>query len=176
MRLSRRRRSSTPMRNRLAATAPPHEAKDFCSAAGTRPPGNALATGTSMMALRVHTDRAHIDQDDPPMRCRYRRCRRCLHSSRHPATAHGCDPRRRSTSRTGEAGPPTCPQEITMQSRRHLKLVGVCILLAGSTMADAAYAADAYNGGQIAQRWCEPCHVVVANQRGTTGEAPPFPP
>jgi mono/diheme cytochrome c family protein len=61
-----------------------------------------------------------------------------------------------------------------MQSRRHLKLLGLCILLAGGAMADAAYAADAYNGGQIAQRWCEPCHVVVADQRGTTGEAPPF--
>jgi hypothetical protein len=25
----------------------------------------ALATGTSMMALTVHTDRAHMDQDSP---------------------------------------------------------------------------------------------------------------
>ena len=41
-------------------------------------------------------------------------------------------------------------------------------------MADAACAADAYNGGQIACRWCEPCHVVAADQRGATGEAPPF--
>jgi hypothetical protein len=43
-------------------------------------------------------------------------------------------------------------QKITMKSRRRLKLVGVCIFLAGSIMADAAYAADVYNGGQIAQR------------------------
>jgi mono/diheme cytochrome c family protein len=39
---------------------------------------------------------------------------------------------------------------------------------------EAASAADAYNGGQIARRWCEPCHVVAGDQRGTTGEAPPF--
>jgi mono/diheme cytochrome c family protein len=45
----------------------------------------------------------------------------------------------------------------------------------GCTMAaEAANAADAYNGGQIARRWCEPCHVVAADQQGTTGEAPPF--
>jgi hypothetical protein len=40
--------------------------------------------------------------------------------------------------------------------------------------AEAASAADAYNGGQIARRWCEPCHVVASDQQGTTGEAPPF--
>jgi cytochrome c2 len=38
----------------------------------------------------------------------------------------------------------------------------------------AGNAADAYNGGQIARRWCAPSHVVAADQRGTTGEAPPF--
>jgi len=40
--------------------------------------------------------------------------------------------------------------------------------------AEAANAADAYNGGQIARRWCEPCHVVATGQQGTTGEARPF--
>jgi mono/diheme cytochrome c family protein len=46
----------------------------------------------------------------------------------------------------------------------------------GCVMAtEAANAADAYSGGQIARRWCEPCHVVAADQLGTTGEAPPFP-
>jgi mono/diheme cytochrome c family protein len=51
---------------------------------------------------------------------------------------------------------------------------GLLAILAGVAMADAARAADAYNGGQIARRWCEPCHVVAGDQRGTTGEAPPF--
>jgi mono/diheme cytochrome c family protein len=51
---------------------------------------------------------------------------------------------------------------------------GLLAILAGAVMAEAAGAADAYNGGQIARRWCEPCHVVAADQQGTTGEAPPF--
>ena len=54
------------------------------------------------------------------------------------------------------------------------RLAAGLLLLAGVAMADAARAADAYNGGQIAQRWCEPCHVVAGDQQGTTGEAPPF--
>jgi mono/diheme cytochrome c family protein len=49
-------------------------------------------------------------------------------------------------------------------------LAGVAIMLT----TEVANAADAYNGGQIARRWCEPCHVVAGDQRGTTGEAPPF--
>jgi mono/diheme cytochrome c family protein len=51
---------------------------------------------------------------------------------------------------------------------------GLLAILAGVVMAEAAGAADAYNGGQIARRWCEPCHVVAGDQQGTTGEAPPF--
>jgi mono/diheme cytochrome c family protein len=61
-----------------------------------------------------------------------------------------------------------------MLSEHRLKVFGLWTMLAGAVMADAACAADAYNGGQIARRWCEPCHVVAADQRGTTGEAPPF--
>jgi mono/diheme cytochrome c family protein len=61
-----------------------------------------------------------------------------------------------------------------MQLEHRAKLFGFWTMLAGAVMADAACAADAYNGGQIARRWCEPCHVVASDQRGTTGEAPPF--
>jgi mono/diheme cytochrome c family protein len=61
-----------------------------------------------------------------------------------------------------------------MQRGHRLNLFGTCIVLAGAVIADTAGAADAYNGGQLARRWCEPCHVVAADQRGTTGEAPPF--
>jgi mono/diheme cytochrome c family protein len=39
---------------------------------------------------------------------------------------------------------------------------------------DAAAAADANHGRQVARRWCVTCHVVAANQRQTTSEAPPF--
>jgi hypothetical protein len=61
-----------------------------------------------------------------------------------------------------------------MQVEQRLKLLGFSTMLAAAVMADAACAADAYNGAQIARRWCEPCHVVAGDQRGTTGEAPPF--
>ena len=37
-----------------------------------------------------------------------------------------------------------------------------------------AFAADPDNGERLARRWCAACHVVASNQRGPTGEAPPF--
>jgi mono/diheme cytochrome c family protein len=48
-----------------------------------------------------------------------------------------------------------------------------CGVLTAATMS-TAFAGDAYNGGQLARRWCAPCHVVAPDQRGVTGEAPPF--
>jgi mono/diheme cytochrome c family protein len=53
-----------------------------------------------------------------------------------------------------------------------LNLFGCCLTVA--MIAQPAFAADARNGGQLARRWCEPCHVVAADQREVTGEAPPF--
>jgi len=38
----------------------------------------------------------------------------------------------------------------------------------------AASAADPDHGRTLARRWCATCHVVAANQRQPTGEAPPF--
>jgi mono/diheme cytochrome c family protein len=40
--------------------------------------------------------------------------------------------------------------------------------------ASPSAAADASHGEQLARRWCATCHVVGADQRQTTGEAPPF--
>jgi len=60
-----------------------------------------------------------------------------------------------------------------MNMRRDRVAAGL-LILACVAMAGTAGAADAYNGGQIARRWCEPCHVVASDQQGTTGEAPPF--
>jgi mono/diheme cytochrome c family protein len=37
-----------------------------------------------------------------------------------------------------------------------------------------ASAADPDTGERLARRWCASCHVVASNQRGPTGEAPPF--
>jgi len=52
---------------------------------------------------------------------------------------------------------------MNMQPEHRLRLFGFSVVLAGAVMADAACAADAYNGGQIARRWCEPYHVVAAD-------------
>jgi mono/diheme cytochrome c family protein len=54
----------------------------------------------------------------------------------------------------------------------NLKLFGCCLTMA--MIARPVLAADAFNGERLARRWCEPCHVVAADQRGVTGEAPPF--
>jgi mono/diheme cytochrome c family protein len=62
-----------------------------------------------------------------------------------------------------------------MNMRRDRVTSRLLAVLAGIVMTKAAGAADVYNGGQIARRWCEPCHVVAGDQQGTTGEAPPFP-
>jgi len=53
-----------------------------------------------------------------------------------------------------------------------LRLVGCCLAMV--IIAAPALAADARNGERLARRWCEPCHVVAADQREVTGEAPPF--
>ena len=46
--------------------------------------------------------------------------------------------------------------------------------LASLLVVSSALAADADNGERLARRWCASCHVVAADQRGTTAEAPPF--
>jgi mono/diheme cytochrome c family protein len=38
----------------------------------------------------------------------------------------------------------------------------------------AGVAADIRHGEQLAQRWCASCHLVPADQRQVTTEAPPF--
>jgi cytochrome c2 len=52
------------------------------------------------------------------------------------------------------------------------ELIGCCLAVA--MIAQPVLAADPRNGEQLARRWCEPCHVVAADQREVTGEAPPF--
>jgi len=48
------------------------------------------------------------------------------------------------------------------------------LALAAVTDGYAAQAADIGRGEQLARRWCASCHVVAADQRQTTSEAPPF--
>lgn len=54
----------------------------------------------------------------------------------------------------------------------NLNLFGCCLTIA--IIAQPVLAADPLNGERLARRWCEPCHVVAADQREVTGEAPPF--
>jgi mono/diheme cytochrome c family protein len=48
------------------------------------------------------------------------------------------------------------------------------LMLAAILAVTPAFAADPDNGERLARRWCAPCHVVASDQRGPTGEAPPF--
>ena len=55
-----------------------------------------------------------------------------------------------------------------------MKTCAMLVLLATTVGSSAANAADADHGRTLARRWCATCHVVAANQRRATGEAPPF--
>ena len=48
------------------------------------------------------------------------------------------------------------------------------LIVAAILAVTPAFAADPDNGERLAQRWCTACHVVALDQRGPTGEAPPF--
>ena len=49
------------------------------------------------------------------------------------------------------------------------------VLLAATLWPQSGIAADANNGGRLAKRWCEACHVIAAVQQGaSTDAAPPF--
>lgn len=61
-----------------------------------------------------------------------------------------------------------------MRAMDRIRATAVSAVIGFVLSAEMAGAADAYNGGQIARRWCAPCHVVAGDQQGTTGEAPPF--
>jgi mono/diheme cytochrome c family protein len=47
-------------------------------------------------------------------------------------------------------------------------------LLVSVLECSAGLAADIKHGEQLAHQWCAACHVVAANQKSPTSEAPPF--
>jgi mono/diheme cytochrome c family protein len=47
------------------------------------------------------------------------------------------------------------------------------LILAFATRTDA-WGADAFKGEALAKRWCATCHIVSADQRQGTTQAPPF--
>jgi mono/diheme cytochrome c family protein len=57
---------------------------------------------------------------------------------------------------------------------RTVLLVG-CFTLVAVVGPSASFAADAYQGKDIAERWCTGCHVVEREQKNPTiDQAPPF--
>jgi len=48
------------------------------------------------------------------------------------------------------------------------------LLIAATGLPAAAVAADANHGRELAQRWCAACHIVSAEQKSGTTQAPPF--
>lgn len=50
----------------------------------------------------------------------------------------------------------------------------IILLVAGLSGSHLASAADLKHGEELARRWCAECHVVAANQRQVTSQAPPF--
>ncbi len=53
--------------------------------------------------------------------------------------------------------------------------VSALIVIVGSlALAPSAQAADARHGETLAKRWCATCHVVAADQKAASSDAPPF--
>ena len=50
----------------------------------------------------------------------------------------------------------------------------ILLVILATAVPTVASAADPANGERIARRWCAACHVVAANQKVPTSEAPPF--
>jgi mono/diheme cytochrome c family protein len=48
------------------------------------------------------------------------------------------------------------------------------LVIASVTDVSRAQVANVGRGEEIARRWCASCHVVAADQRQATSEAPPF--
>jgi mono/diheme cytochrome c family protein len=57
-----------------------------------------------------------------------------------------------------------------MLTWRKAFVIGCSLFALGSS----SFAADAYNGKTLANRWCSECHVVEGDQRLATDQAPPF--
>jgi len=56
--------------------------------------------------------------------------------------------------------------------RTIVALASLVILVAAA--GQSARAADAYQGGVLAKRWCAACHVVSTDQKRGSTQAPPF--
>ena len=55
-----------------------------------------------------------------------------------------------------------------------VRLIGALAAIAATGLSFVAVAGDAKSGKQIAERWCQSCHAIGANQPTAVTEAPPF--
>ncbi|MGQ0685307.1 cytochrome c, partial [Bradyrhizobium sp.] len=53
-------------------------------------------------------------------------------------------------------------------------LAGALAAIAATGFPSLATAGDARTGRQLAERWCQSCHAIAANQPLAVTEAPPF--
>ena len=58
-------------------------------------------------------------------------------------------------------------------NKLHIVTTSTALSIAALLVQSAA-AADATNGGRLAERWCAACHVVSTAQRQANADAPPF--
>jgi mono/diheme cytochrome c family protein len=55
-----------------------------------------------------------------------------------------------------------------------LRQIRVLVVAAAGLSGSLATAADANHGSDLAKRWCATCHVVNADQKRASTDAPPF--
>jgi mono/diheme cytochrome c family protein len=55
-----------------------------------------------------------------------------------------------------------------------IQFFGTLAAVAAVAVTFPAIAGDAGNGKQLAERWCQSCHAISANQPMAVTEAPPF--
>jgi mono/diheme cytochrome c family protein len=60
----------------------------------------------------------------------------------------------------------------SMTARPALAICGVLSVILA--LPGAARAADANHGAELAKRWCANCHIVSADQKSGSTQAPPF--
>ena len=53
-------------------------------------------------------------------------------------------------------------------------LTGAVAAIAATVLTSHVVAGDAGNGKKLAERWCQSCHAIAANQPMAVTEAPPF--
>lgn len=54
------------------------------------------------------------------------------------------------------------------------RFAGALAAIAAIVLSSLATAGDARTGRQLAERWCQSCHAIAANQPMAVTEAPPF--